>query len=1578
MNIFNPAGGYSSGKPSDTYSVFDVSTSIAALESSGSGQETIFNDLGSGVSYGTTTVSSASNGAQVNVPLNSAAVTALNAADGGQFAVGGALPTFSRGNDYLFANTSSMEPQQLVLNLGGGADWYSVNVASAGTSLAFSTTTPGDGSGQFGNLANLQLQIFDPNGNLVASGTKLADGRNETVNYQALTTGQYRVEVSPLNGSTGEYVLQRGNTLQLGLPANVNQGQGVVTGTLTASSAPTSDLTITLTSSDPTRLNVPATVVLPAGQTTVAVPINALTSSLLEGPEAITITASGATYFSASEVVTVHSTQAAVLSVSLPASMAKNGGSVTGTVTCSSAPAQDVVVSLASSLTSALTVPATVTILAGHTSATFTATIINNTVLTGNVSVNVTASVENWTTGTASINILETNNTMTLALPASGWEGQILNGGLVSVGGTVTVPTVISLISSNPAELSVPNTVIIPTGSSSVAFSITLINDGIKFGSHVLTVSASGTGLNSPVPTGMTVYDSNLDHLGFAPITGPVTAGTPFTATVDAYNVGGLIIAVYNSTGSLSAAGQAGVVPVSPTSANFSSGVWTAGVTLTLADPATSLTLTSGGVTATSNSFAVQAGAVSSLTWGAVSTPQTANIPFAETITATDAYGNLATGFNGTAALSGLALLTGGASTMVPISPASATFVNGVWSGNITVPQAQTAMQLHVADTKGDSGNSGTFTVIQRALSLGLPTDTQEGDGVDYGVLSVTPAPATNLVVTLTSSDPSRLSVPATITIPAGQTSVTVPLTIIQTNSLDALESVTVMAGASTYATATASVNVHSSQSAVLSVSIASSITKGDVVTGTVRASQAPAQNISIALTSSNPAHASVPATITLLAGQTTATFTLTAVQNPNIDGTVAATISAAVDHWASGYRSVAIVDDNAYIYLSLPASGFEGQTLTNAAYVLIGGMLPTALTVNLSTTDPSQVSIPATITIPAGSTSAYFSVALLNDGIKGLSQTASITASAPGLSSSTASMVVHDSNVDHFRFAPISSPQMAGTPFGVTVTAYNLANEIIPVCNTTATLSASGQAGNLVVSPSVVIFASGVWTGTAAIATADPSAVLTITSGGVSSSSSSFAVQSTNVILNGAAGNSAFYLEFDSTGTNLQVWQQPSSIGSFNLSSAPTATYPLSGLSSIAVNGSGGPTVSATFDESNGWIAAPGGISFTGGANASGDALSIILPAGGATVSLGATSIIPAAITNAAVVYQQIASIIIDGATGNDTLIQTAQPAAAVSFNGGSGNDTLTVNAGTFTFATDPGLTTTALTLNDNSRVNFSAGRAGAGIHQVNLASLNVGAGAVADFADGASNGDRSLLITSGLSIAPTGQLDLGLNDAIIHGGSLSAITSALASGYNNGKWNGHGIASSAAGGNTAFLTTLATLLNNNGAGAPLYTQTNGQSRFDGLVPALNDVLIKYTYYGDTKLTGQVTSSSYTTIDNGFLSHLTGWSNGDLNYDGIINGSDYTLIDNAFNTQGASLAAQIAPGASDAEARSKTSGKTVASPAAIIAGQVFATGTGSGLAAGQSIESLLHDDDVLDRLSMLRIRHADAGRGQA
>jgi hypothetical protein len=150
---------------------------------------------------------------------------------------------------------------------------------------------------------------------------------------------------------------------------------------------------------------------------------------------------------------------------------------------------------------------------------------------------------------------------------------------------------------------------------------------------------------------------------------------------------------------------------------------------------------------------------------------------------------------------------------------------------------------------------------------------------------------------------------------------------------------------------------------------------------------------------------------------------------------------------------------------------------------------------------------------------------------------------------------------------------------------------------------------------------------------------------------------------------------------------------------------------------------------------------------------------------------------------------------------------------------------------------------------------------------------------------------------------LDVGGNDADFTSTPLSALNALLSTGYSAGSWTGPGIDSSFAATDTTHLTALGVIQNNQG-GTPIFSSSN---LFDGTVPGAGDVLIKYTYYGDANLDGRVNGTDYSRIDNSVLNHLTGWFNGDFSYNGTINGSDYTLIDNAYNTQGASLAAEVA-----------------------------------------------------------------------
>src|SRR4029079_6274681 len=87
LRLANPSSGYSSPDPTETLAMWDVTTPIATLTAGGSGLTAIYNDLGTGTQFGLRSVSAADNNTTVIIPLNPAAVTALNAQRGSQFAI---------------------------------------------------------------------------------------------------------------------------------------------------------------------------------------------------------------------------------------------------------------------------------------------------------------------------------------------------------------------------------------------------------------------------------------------------------------------------------------------------------------------------------------------------------------------------------------------------------------------------------------------------------------------------------------------------------------------------------------------------------------------------------------------------------------------------------------------------------------------------------------------------------------------------------------------------------------------------------------------------------------------------------------------------------------------------------------------------------------------------------------------------------------------------------------------------------------------------------------------------------------------------------------------------------------------------------------------------------------------------------------------------------------------------------------------------------------------------------------------------------------------------------------------------
>jgi hypothetical protein len=99
--------GYNSPDPSENYELNDVTTSIATLVA-GTGGAAAHADLGSGVVYGSRTMTAADMGTVVEITLNPAAIAALDSATG-LIGIGGWLTTLDgvANSEFTFGSSGS-------------------------------------------------------------------------------------------------------------------------------------------------------------------------------------------------------------------------------------------------------------------------------------------------------------------------------------------------------------------------------------------------------------------------------------------------------------------------------------------------------------------------------------------------------------------------------------------------------------------------------------------------------------------------------------------------------------------------------------------------------------------------------------------------------------------------------------------------------------------------------------------------------------------------------------------------------------------------------------------------------------------------------------------------------------------------------------------------------------------------------------------------------------------------------------------------------------------------------------------------------------------------------------------------------------------------------------------------------------------------------------------------------------------------------------------------------------------------------------------------------------------------------
>ncbi len=290
------------------------------------------------------------------------------------------------------------------------------------------------------------------------------------------------------------------NLATINLPANeYTEGAAPVQGTINLPSPASTDIVITLTSSDSGQATVsPQTIVIPTGTTSADFTLNIVDDTLLDGTQHTTLSMTATTEEFALEFIplTLHDNEPAVLSVTLPQEVNEGDGLLAGqgVVSVSSPVDADVQVLVTSSNPALVAVPAWVTIPAGLQQATFDLTILNDNILNASAhqQISVTAEVQGWTASPGSILVNEDRHlSVTIPEQAFEWSGKLRGVGAVSLPGISSQDVTITLSSDDTKRVNVSSSIVIPAGITSKSFDILMSDDGLEEVNQSVTIRAT-------------------------------------------------------------------------------------------------------------------------------------------------------------------------------------------------------------------------------------------------------------------------------------------------------------------------------------------------------------------------------------------------------------------------------------------------------------------------------------------------------------------------------------------------------------------------------------------------------------------------------------------------------------------------------------------------------------------------------------------------------------------------------------------------------------------------------------------------------------------------------------------------------------------------------------------------------------------------------------------------------------------------------------------------------------------------------------------------------------------------------
>jgi len=303
-------------------------------------------------------------------------------------------------------------------------------------------------------------------------------------------------------------------------------------------------------------------------------------------------------------------------------------------------------------------------------------------------------------------------------------------------------------------------------------------------------------------------------------------------------------------------------------------------------------------------------------------------------------------------------------------APAQLTVPAGATTGNATIPT--TAVAANTTVNVWCSLNGSTRSAVLTLTANGpasitvTPNSVVGGTGAVGTVTLNSPAANGGTSVNLSSSSPAA-TVPASVSVPVGQWSATFP---VNTTAQASTVNVTLTATRNGI-TRTAALSVVKSALSSLTLD-PNSVTGGTAATGLVTLTgPAPAGGYSVTLTSNSAARATVPASVSVPAGATSAIFAVSTLpQTTDGSATITANLNA-----VNKTATLTVLKPTLAALILTPNAVQGGQSVMCIAVLTGAPKAGTAgITVALTSGGPS-VTVPASVRIPAGATSVGFLV---------------------------------------------------------------------------------------------------------------------------------------------------------------------------------------------------------------------------------------------------------------------------------------------------------------------------------------------------------------------------------------------------------------------------------------------------------------------------------------------------------------------------------------------------------------------------------------------------------------------------